>query len=149
MNLSNDFELWEFERSQTAARMGIQNKAGPDEIDNLITLCTEVLQPVRDEIGRININSGFRCLRLNRALGSSDRSHHVRGMAADIESFDISNLELARHIRDSGLRFTQLILECYREGDPRSGWVHVSYDPEDLRMEVLTYTKKQYLVGLP
>jgi len=141
MDLSNDFALWEFER--------IQTEAGPDEIDNLITLCTEVLQPVRDEVGLININSGFRCLRLNRALGSSDRSHHVRGMAADIESFDISNLELARHIRDSGLRFTQLILECYREGDPRSGWVHVSYDPDDLRMEVLTYTKKQYLVGLP
>lgn len=150
MKLSNDFWLWEFERSQTAERAGIRNQADDEAIANLTLLCLEVLQPIRDEIGSvININSGFRCLTLNRRLGSSDKSHHVRGMAADIECFAMDNLALAKLIEEADVPFTQLILECYRPGDRRSGWVHIAYDPDDVRHEVLTYTGKKYLQGLP
>jgi hypothetical protein len=50
------------------------------------------------------------------------------------------------------LDFTQVILEFYTVGIPDSGWVHVSYVPEDLRKQVLTATKQNgktvYLPGL-
>ena len=47
MQLSKHFTLEEFEKSQTATRKGIKNKAGAGEIKNLGDLCYEVLEPVR------------------------------------------------------------------------------------------------------
>jgi hypothetical protein len=50
------------------------------------------------------------------------------------------------------LTYTQLILEFYTPGVPDSGWVHVSYDPVNLKKENLTATKQNgktvYLKGL-
>ena len=72
-------------------------------------------------------------------------------MAADIEIPGVANAELAQWIADN-LDFTQVILEFYTVGIPDSGWVHVSYVPEDLRKQVLTATKQNgktvYLPGL-
>jgi len=71
-------------------------------------------------------NSGFRCLELNRAIGSSDRSQHTTGEAVDFEVPGISNREVALWVKEN-CKFDQLILEFYKEGDPSSGWVHCSY----------------------
>ena len=46
------------------------------------------------------------------------------------------------------LEFDQLILEFYRKGDPKSGWVHVSYNEANNRKEVLTFDGKMYERGL-
>jgi hypothetical protein len=63
----------------------------------------------------------------------------------------VANAELAEWIKDN-LDYRQLILEFYTPGIPDSGWVHVSYDPADLKKQVLTATKKDgkvvYLPGL-
>jgi hypothetical protein len=72
-------------------------------------------------------------------------------MAADIEIPGVPNAELAIYIRDN-LAYTQLILEFYTPGVPDSGWVHVSYDEQNLKKQVLTATRKDgktvYLPGL-
>jgi zinc D-Ala-D-Ala carboxypeptidase len=72
-------------------------------------------------------------------------------MAADIEIPGVANADLAQYIVDS-LDYTQVILEFYTPGIPDSGWVHVSYVPEDLKKQVLTATKRDgktvYLPGL-
>ena len=47
MQLSKHFKLEEFEKSMTATRRGIENKAGSGEIKNLTDLCYGVLEPVR------------------------------------------------------------------------------------------------------
>ena len=47
MQLSRHFKLEEFEKSMTATRKGIENKAGSGEIKNLTDLCYGVLEPVR------------------------------------------------------------------------------------------------------
>lgn len=140
MKLSKNFSLSEMLKSQTAARHGIINVPGHDELDNLKVLVTEVLQPVRDHFGPVNINSGFRCLELNRKIGSSDRSQHVKGMAADIEVAGVDNKDLAKWIRDN-LDFDQLILEFYYDTDPSSGWVHVSFNGDSNRKQCLTINK--------
>jgi hypothetical protein len=50
------------------------------------------------------------------------------------------------------LSYTQLILEFYTQGIPDSGWVHVSFDPNNLKKQELTAVKvagkTQYLQGL-
>lgn len=140
MKLSKNFSLSEMVKSQTAARHDIINVPGRSELDNLKTLVKEVLQPVRDHFGPVTINSGFRCLELNRKIGSSDRSQHTKGMAADLEVPGVDNKAVAEWIRDN-LDFDQLILEFYYDNDPSSGWVHVSFNPEGNRNQCLTINK--------
>ena len=61
MQLSKHFKLEEFEKSMTATRKGIENKAGSGEIKNLTDLCYTVLEPVRAKFDKpIIITSGFR-----------------------------------------------------------------------------------------
>ena len=152
MNLTANFTLSEMTKSDTALRLGLENQPDEQQLAALKVLAEKVLQPVRDHFARgVKVNSALRTLPVNRAIGSSDNSHHVRGMAADIEIPGVANADLAQYIVDN-LDFTQVILEFYTPGIPDSGWVHVSYVPEDLRKQVLTATKQNgktvYLPGL-
>ena len=126
MQLSKNFHLREFTKSQTASRKGITNVPNKDQIINLAGLCQCVLQPVRDEFGVVTINSGYRCSELNTAIGGSKTSQHMKGQAADIECPAVDNASLAKWIREN-CDFDQLILEYHTPDDPHSGWVHVSY----------------------
>ena len=93
MQLSKHFKLSEFEKSQTATRKGINNKAGSGEIKNLTDLCYEVLEPVRAKFDKpITITSGYRSEELCEAIGSKATSQHAKGQAADFEIAGVSNL---------------------------------------------------------
>jgi zinc D-Ala-D-Ala carboxypeptidase len=128
MMLSKHFSLSELTKSDTATRKGIDNTPNDQEVENLIVLCNEILEPVREHYGiPFAPNSGFRCLELNRALGSSDKSQHVSGNAVDFEVPGVDNREVALWVMEN-CDFDQLILEFYKEGKPSSGWVHCSYD---------------------
>ena len=128
MMLSTHFSLSELTKSATATRKGINNTPTGAEIENLILVCTEILEPVRGEYGVPFVpNSGFRCIDLNREIGSSDASQHVTGKAVDFEVPGHDNKAVARWVLKN-CDFDQLILEFYKEGDPASGWVHCSYD---------------------
>ena len=86
MQLSKHFTLEEFEKSQTATRKGITNKAGSGEIKNLTDLCYEVLEPVRAKFDKpIIITSGYRSPELCEAIGSKATSQHSKGEAVDFE----------------------------------------------------------------
>lgn len=138
MKLSENFDLQEMTKSQLAIRKGLRNEPNAKQRASLQALVTTVLQPVRDAVGPLIVNSGFRSLAVNLAVGGNPSSQHTKGEAADIEAVDIDNLELARFIATSSYPFDQLILECYTRGDPRSGWVHVSHNAKKNRCEVLT-----------
>ena len=85
MQLSTNFRLGEFTRSDTAKRLGIENECSSvEQVLNLAYLCHMVLQPLRDKFGPIRITSGYRCPELNRAVGGVKNSQHMRGEAADI-----------------------------------------------------------------
>tara|TARA_R110000782_G_scaffold19349_5_gene52901 strand:- start:173 stop:637 length:465 start_codon:yes stop_codon:yes gene_type:complete len=152
MNLTKNFSLHELTKSEIALRKGMPNDPLDKELGNLITLAEEVLQPIRDHYGvGVKVNSGYRSPDVNAAVGGSRTSDHCNGMAADIEIAGVANAALAEYIKDN-LKFTQLILEFYTPGIPDSGWVHVSYDENNLKCQTLTATKKDgktvYLNGL-
>lgn len=127
MKLSEHFSLWELTKSQMADRHNIKNLPDKESIQNLKVICTSILEPVRRHYGKpIAPSSGYRCLALNRELGSSDRSQHTTGQAVDFEVPGVANMDLARWIMDN-VDYDQLILEFYKEGQPNSGWVHCSY----------------------
>ena len=149
MQLSKHFKLEEFEKSMTATRKGIQNKAGSGEIKNLTDLCYGVLEPVRAKFDKpITITSGYRSPELCEAIGSKATSQHTKGEAADFELPNISNLQVALWIQNN-CDFDQLILEFYKEGEPNSGWVHCSFKEGSNRKQVLTFDGKSYTNGLP
>ena len=153
--LTTNFSLHELTKSDTALRHDLDNTPSEAETESLRLLCEKVLQPVRDHFGKgVKVNSGFRSLAVNAAAGGvqgAKPSDHTRGMAADIEIPGVANADLAQWIMDN-LDYTQLILEFYTPGIPDSGWVHVSYDPDNLKKQELTATKvagkTQYLPGL-
>lgn len=148
MQLTENFSLSEMLKSQTALRKGINNAPHePSVIINLQTLCEKILQPVRNHFGPVTINSGYRCPELNKAVGSSNKSQHMVGQAADIEVPTVSNKAVAEWIKDN-CDFDQLILEFYNGVDPRSGWVHVSYvDNDKNRKQTLTINKNGTFAG--
>ncbi|WP_289763750.1 D-Ala-D-Ala carboxypeptidase family metallohydrolase [Paramuribaculum intestinale] len=127
------FSFQEFERSATAYRHGIDNTL-PDKLKgNVAALVDKVLDPLREAWGKpITVTSGYRCAALNKAVGGSGTSHHLRGMAADISTGNkVENRRLFQLIIDLGLPFTQLIDE------KGFSWVHVSLDQSDVKRQVL------------
>jgi len=148
MNLSKHFTLEEMEKSQTATRKGIKNKAGSGEIKNLGDLCYEVLEPVRAKFDRpVTITSGYRSPELSEAIGSKATSQHCLGEAVDFEIAGVSNLQVALWLTNN-VNFDQCILEFWT-GEASSGWIHVSYKDGSNRKQVLTYDGKSYTNGLP
>ena len=152
MNLTANFTLEELTKSETALRKGMDNTPGSVEVDNLKTLAEKVLQPIREAFGKgVKVNSGYRHPEVNAAVGGSRTSDHCKGQAADIEIPGVPNHTLAMWI-EANLDFTQLILEFYTKGVPDSGWVHVSYDVNNLKKQSMTAVKEGgktvYLNGL-
>ena len=152
MQLTNNFTLSELTKSETALRHDMDNTPGEKEIENLKRLAEKVLQPVREHYQKgVKCNSGYRAPEVNQKVGGSPTSDHCKGQAADIEIPGVPNADLAQWITEN-LDFTQVILEFYTQGVPDSGWVHVSYDPENLKKQALTAVKQNgktvYLNGL-
>lgn len=129
MDLSPNFPRWEFERSDIATRNAIKNTMNAVQLMAARTLAVEVLEPIRAYYGvPVDVSSGFRCLAVNRKLGSDDDSQHTKGEAADITVRGVSVEQLYSDIKAGkipGLKFDQLIHEV--------GWVHISYRKGRLR----------------
>lgn len=129
------FSLEEFTLSQTAVRRGIPNDPTPEHLANLEALCANILDPLRDCIGRpIKITSGYRSPALNKAVKGSSTSQHCYGQAADIQVPGLSVDEVVAAIRQAKLPFDQLIHEF-------GSWTHVSYSGERCRGQCLCATK--------
>ena len=142
MKLSNNFSLNELTKSQTAERKGIDNTPSAEHQENLKSLCEMILQPIRDHFGQVvSVSSGYRSPELCVAIGSSTKSQHARGEAADFEIFGVSNKELADWINENRT-YDQLILEYWNESDPNSGWIHCSFNTQGNRKQYLRAYKE-------
>lgn len=123
------FTKSELTRSDTARILKIDNTPTPEASAALDALMWNVLDPIRRMWGKpIIVNSGYRCPKLNAAIGGSATSQHMKGEAADITADDpTKNKELFDMIAQSAIPFDQLIDEKnYR-------WIHVSYRPNGRR----------------
>jgi zinc D-Ala-D-Ala carboxypeptidase len=129
MQLSEHFSLLEFTVSTTAISMGVENAPTPEHLANLQNLakCMEDVRALFNR--RIEITSGYRNPQVNAAVGGVPNSAHALGHAADFHVDGLSDLAAAKIIRDSALKFDQLIFEKNR-------CVHISVHP-DMRRQVL------------
>lgn len=120
------FTIEEMYASDTARRLGIDNKPTTQKMINLVYLCAYVLEPLRVAMNEpIKIGSGYRCEKLNKAVGGVYNSQHLKGQAADlcIDGDIQKGRRWFNYIKDH-LPFDQLIWEHNKGG---TYWVHVSY----------------------
>lgn len=152
--ITKNFTFKELCYSDTAKTKKIDNFNPTDkQFENIKSLCENLLQPIRDKIGKpITVNSCYRCTTLNATVGGKPTSQHLanNGAAADIEIMGMSNYDFCQWIIDNKFDFDQLILEYANnlDHDINSGWVHVSYNKGKNRHQVLTINKKGTFVGL-
>ena len=128
------FTLHELTRSATASRLKIDNTPSQEVVQNLELLVKNVLDPLREAYGKpIIVSSGYRCPKLNKAVGGVKNSQHMLGQAADIKTTSDSpadNRKLFDLARELKLPFDQLIDEFGYD------WIHISYGPRH-RKQVL------------
>ena len=127
MQLTEHFKLIEFTRSSTASARGIKNESNDEQVKNLKALCENVLEPLRQHFNvPIIIGSGFRCPKLNKAVGGVANSQHQYGEAADIHIPDEATGKRWFVWLMDNVPFHQLIWE---KSTPSSThhWIHVAF----------------------
>lgn len=140
MNLSPHFTLEEFTLSGEAARNGIVNDP-PAELLPVLKRTALGMETVRIRLGGqpILVSSAYRCMALNRRLGSKDSSQHLKGEAVDFICPRFGNpANIVAALKDSEVPYDQLILEFARNG---GGWVHVSF-ADGARRQAFAYDER-------
>ena len=140
--LSANFTLSEM--TQTSSPLA--NVPSIEAVEALRLLCAQVLQPLRDSVGALHVNSGYRSAAVNAAKGGAATSQHLYGEAADVWADGISAADLARRVVALGLPFDQLIVE---RPHPAESWLHISYRAGRLRREMLQKTATGYSPWAP
>lgn len=135
------FTIEELCASDTARRRGIDNRPSAAIAGKLQTLIEQLLDPIRAAWGGpITINSGYRCPKLNAAVGGVSTSQHLRGEAADISvGTPADNKRLFDKITEmqaaGKIAFDQLIWEKGSATGP--DWIHLSYRAGANRNQIL------------
>ena len=142
--LSTNFSLEELIASKTARDKRIDNTPTPEVVANLEKLCQEVLQPIRNKYGRaITVTSGYRCPKLNSAIGGVKNSQHMSGCAADIKCTATSKAVLFNIIKEmikkGEIKVGQLIWEYGTKKEPN--WIHVSLPYSKVNQILYLYSK--------
>lgn len=144
------FNYNELTRSATASRLGIDNTPTAKEKANLKAVVDNILDPLREKWGApIIVTSGFRCEKLNKAVGGSATSQHRLGQAVDIRTVSdkpADNYKLLHLLIDMKLPYDQLISE-YVDDKGRPDWIHVSFGPRNRRQK-LTCKAGKYITGI-
>ena len=137
--LSENFNLKEFLKTNY---VGIKNIPNEQQVSNLEFLVKEVLQPLRDYLGKpVEITSGFRSKELNFKVGGSATSQHSKGEAADIKVKGLRPDYLADVIMKLGLPYDQMIIEkVHYTNGAYAEWLHVSAKKEGNRKQLATIT---------
>ncbi len=129
--ISEHISYKESTRSDTADRLNIINVPDKLQLDNMTKLSEKIFEPVRKHVGGpIRVNSFFRSVELNIAVGGSSSSQHCKGQAFDLDDSygRMTNAEMYDFIKNN-LDFDQMIWEFGNDKNPN--WIHVSYVSED------------------
>ena len=130
--------------SQTATRRDLDNNPNEEQLENMKLIAEKIFEPLREWVGGpIKINSFFRGLPLNTAIGGAKSSQHMKGQAMDIDDTfgHATNAEMYRWVKEN-LDFDQMIWEFGDDKNPN--WVHISYvSPEKNRNRCLLAYKEK------
>ena len=132
MKLTDHFTAEEFSNSPTATRHGIDNTI-PQELMHNVFLIAMKMEEVRTLLNGkpIIVSSGYRGPELNKLIGGSSQSAHMRALACDFICPEYGTpLQIAKILAGALTEFDQLIWE--------GTWVHLGLREATPRREVLT-----------
>ena len=141
-NLTSHFTLEEFIASEYAARNNIDNTP-PEQIRENLRRTAMVMEDVRSALGSksIYITSGYRCSKLNKAIGSKPTSAHVNGLACDFKCPSYGTpKEIIEALQCTNIPYDQLIMEF-------NSWVHIGL-ASNPRKQILTINEHGTYAGL-
>lgn len=128
MNITENFTLYEFTKSETATRKGILNVPNETQTQEIHKLVKRIIQPLRTAYNEpFIINSGFRSQELNKAVGGVTTSQHTKGQACDIHVAEPR--KLLTKLLEMRLPFDQAILY--------PTFLHISHNSANNRKQVL------------
>ena len=126
-----NFTISELIYSQRAQEENIDNTPNAEALDNMLELIVNCLQPIRDNIKKpMIITSGYRSNKLNKLVGGTEKSQHLKGQAVDFKISGMKPAEIIEIIKKMGVQFDQLINEY-------DSWVHISFNKGKNRNQVL------------
>ncbi len=131
-NISKHITYSEATVSQTALQKKIPNIPNSETLKKMKVVATKCFEPLREWYGKpIHINSFFRSISLNKAVGGAKNSQHTLGEAIDISGGNkVENKKIFDWAKEN-LEFDQLINEYDYT------WVHVSYRSLGNRNQIL------------
>ena len=98
-----------------------ENSPSMEVVANLTYGCHLLLEPARQIVGPIIINSGFRNEAVNRRVGGVKNSQHLLGQAADIRPQDPAQFQCLVDFLKANVLTDQLLTG--------STWLHLSWNP--------------------
>lgn len=109
------FTIKEMTKSQTAELYHIDNTPTEEVIENLKKVMY-ILDMVRVHMGKpIFVNSGYRCKKLNEIVGGSQKSMHIKGLAADIRTKEKEDINtMVEFLKENQKEFKIIELIKYR-----------------------------------
>ena len=132
--ISKHITLKEATFSATATRKGLSNVPTDEHLKAMKFVAEKCFEPLREWYKKkIKINSFYRGLLLNKAVGGSITSQHCKGEAIDMDAGSIEENKKLFDWCKANLEFDQLINEY------NFSWVHISYSEK-------TKNRKQILV---
>ena len=117
IRLSPHFKLGEFLNLKKYP----ENVPSMQVVVNLTYGCHLLLEPARQIVGPIIINSGFRNEAVNRRVGGVKNSQHLIGQAADIRPQDPAQFQRLVDFLKTNALTDQLLTG--------SSWLHLSWNP--------------------
>lgn len=105
----------------TVTDTGLPNEPDGVQWSNLVRLAADILEPAREIVGPLRVNSAFRSRAVNQAIGGAARSQHMKGEAADVVPLRMELEEAFKAIKFSKIPYDQLIIE--------PTWLHMSVAP--------------------
>lgn len=114
------FQAEEFINSNTARTEGIDNSIYDPVVLANLSRTADKMEEIRQFLDNpIKINSGYRCLKLNRSVGSQDNSQHIKGQAVDFVCPKYGDpKQIVAALKQRGI----IVDQCLMEGS----WIHVS-----------------------
>lgn len=143
--VSQHFTFAELTRTEHRDFLDEQADAPPQVRANLVRLCADLLEPAREIVGPLRVNSGYRCPGLNAAIAGSRTSAHMDGLAADVVPLDMDLHDAFTRLAQSGLPVDQLIFEFSR-------WIHLGaprHAHEPRRQRLAIYEPGHYVQWNP
>ena len=118
------FTLQEFLESDTAKSKRIDNTPSFEVVEHLSVLVERILEPLRAAYGKpITVSSGYRCEKLNKAVGGVANSAHLRGDAADLQAKDMEGFK--KFVREWMISQRVKFDQCIIEKSGKTEWVHI------------------------